>query len=151
MRGLDGGRVNISTCSVGAAQASLNHLRDYTRVRKQFGKEISSFQVPQFRMAEFATRLVAARQMVRLAATQIDSNDPEKSTYCAMTKLFCTDTAFEICNGALQLFGGYGYTQEYPIERFMRDCRAHQIIEGTNEIMHVIIARRFLDDKSFFA
>lgn len=146
MKGLDGGRINIATCSIGAAQACLNHTQQYLHERKQFGQSLAQFQALQFKLADMVTELVAARQMVRLAASKLDGNDPEKTTYCAMAKRFATDVGFEVCNNALQLHGGYGYIKEYPIERFMRDARVHQILEGTNEIMRMITARRVLEE-----
>ncbi|MBI3100108.1 MAG: acyl-CoA dehydrogenase family protein [Burkholderiales bacterium] len=145
MKGLDGGRINIATCSVGAAQGALGHAQQYMQDRKQFGKPIASFQALQFKLADMATELVAARQMVRLAASKLDAGAPDASTYCAMAKRFATDAGFNVCNEALQLHGGYGYIREYPLERLLRDARVHQILEGTNEIMRVIIARRMLD------
>ena len=145
MKGLDGGRINIASCSVGAAQATLDLAQVYVQERRQFGKPIAAFQALQFKLADMATELVAARQMVRLAASKLDRDDPDKTTYCAMAKRFATDIGFQICNEALQLHGGYGYLREYPIERFFRDARVHQILEGTNEIMRVIIARRILE------
>ncbi|XDF33342.1 acyl-CoA dehydrogenase family protein [Paracidovorax avenae] len=145
MKGLDGGRINIATCSVGAAQGALNAARQYMQDRKQFGKAIASFQALQFKLADMATELVAARQMVRLAASKLDAGARDASTYCAMAKRFATDAGFAVVNEALQLHGGYGYIREYPLERLLRDARVHQILEGTNEIMRVIIARRMLD------
>ncbi|MFP5414895.1 MAG: acyl-CoA dehydrogenase family protein [Gammaproteobacteria bacterium] len=145
MKGLDGGRINIASCSVGAAQATLDLAQTYVQERRQFGKPIAAFQALQFKLADMATELVAARQMVRLAASKLDRDDADKTTYCAMAKRFATDIGFQICNEALQLHGGYGYLREYPIERFFRDARVHQILEGTNEIMRVIIARRILE------
>lgn len=146
MRGLDGGRINIAACSLGAAQATLDHTQRYLRERKQFGKPLADLQALQFKLADMLTNLVAARQMVHLAASALDANHPEKTVYCAMAKRFATDAGFDICNTALQLHGGYGYLREYPIERFVRDSRVHQILEGTNEIMRVIISRRLLED-----
>lgn len=146
MKGLDGGRVNIATCSIGAAQATLTLAQNYMHERKQFGKPLAAFQALQFKLADMLTDLVAARQMVRLAAAYIDSDHPEKTVYCAMAKRFATDVGFQVCNDALQLHGGYGYIREYPIERFFRDARVHQILEGTNEIMRLIIGRRILDE-----
>ncbi|KFZ31684.1 acyl-CoA dehydrogenase [Pseudidiomarina salinarum] len=146
MMGLDGGRINIAVCSVGTAQAALNTARDYLLEREQFGKQIGQFQALEFKLADMATELVAARQMVRLAAFKVDSNDPDKTTYCAMAKRFATDVGFQVCNEALQIHGGYGYIKEYPLERHVRDVRVHQILEGTNEIMRVIIGRRLLAD-----
>ncbi|WP_287878989.1 acyl-CoA dehydrogenase family protein [Acidovorax sp.] len=145
MKGLDGGRINIATCSVGAAQGALNAAQQYLHDRKQFGKPIASFQALQFKLADMATELVAARQMVRLAAAKLDAGARDASTYCAMAKRFATDAGFNVVNEALQLHGGYGYIREYPLERLLRDARVHQILEGTNEIMRVIIARRMLD------
>ncbi|MGV6807013.1 MAG: acyl-CoA dehydrogenase family protein [bacterium] len=144
MMGLDGGRINIATCSIGAAQACLSIARQYMLDRQQFGRPIAQFQALQFRLADMATELVAARQMVRMAASKIDNNDPDKAVYCAMAKRFATDKGFDICNDALQLHGGYGYLKEYPIERYLRDARVHQILEGTNEVMRVITSRRIL-------
>lgn len=144
MEGLDGGRINIATCSVGTAQAALEAATAYVKERKQFNQAIADFQITQFKLADMATELVAARQMVRLAAFKLDSGDSDATTYCAMAKRFATDVCFNICNEALQLHGGYGYIREYPMERFVRDCRVHQILEGTNEIMRVIVSRRLL-------
>ena len=146
MKGLDGGRINIAACSIGAAQTTLKHAQQYVQERKQFGKPIAGFQALQFKLADMVTELVAARQMIRLAASKLDADDPDKSTYCAMAKRLATDIGFQVCNEALQLHGGYGYLREYPIERFLRDTRVHQILEGTNEIMRVIIARRILEE-----
>lgn len=150
MQGLDGGRINIAATAIGTAQAALATTLDYTQQREQFGQAISKFQVSQFKLADMATELVAGRQMVRLAAVKLDNDDPEKTTYCAMAKRFATDAAFNICNEALQLHGGYGYIKEYPLERHVRDTRVHQILEGTNEIMRVIIARRLLAAGAIF-
>ncbi|WDE07486.1 acyl-CoA dehydrogenase family protein [Thalassomonas viridans] len=144
MKGLDGGRINIATCSVGTAQQALNSAMTYMKEREQFGKPIAGFQGLQFKLADMATELVAARQLVRLAAFKLDNNDPEKTAYCAMAKRFATDIGFKVCDAALQIHGGYGYIKEYPLERHFRDVRVHQILEGTNEIMRVIIARRLL-------
>ena len=145
MKGLDGGRINIATCSVGAAQGALAHAQRYLQERKQFGKTLASFQALQFKLADMATQLVAARQMVRLAASKLDAAAPDATTYCAMAKRFATDTCFDVINDALQLHGGYGYLRDFPLERLLRDARVHQILEGTNEIMRVIIGRRMLD------
>lgn len=144
MEGLDGGRINIATCSVGTAQQALVEATAYVQERQQFNQSIAEFQATQFRLADLQTELVAARTMVRLAAFKLDANDPQATTYCAMAKRFATDAGFDVCNQALQLFGGYGYIREYPMERFVRDTRVHQILEGTNEVMRVIIARRML-------
>lgn len=145
MKGLDGGRVNIATCSVGAAQGALDAARGYLHDRKQFGQPLAGFQALQFKFADMATELVAARQMVRLAASKLDAGHPDAGTYCAMAKRFATDAGFQVCNDALQLHGGYGYLAEFPLERLVRDTRVHQILEGTNEIMRVIVARKVLD------
>lgn len=144
MKGLDGGRINIAACSIGTAQAALNRARNYMLEREQFGAPLASFQVLQFKLADMVTELVAARQLVRLAAFKIDQDDPGASVYSAMAKRFATDAGFEICNQALQIHGGYGYMREYPLERYIRDTRVHQILEGTNEIMRLIIARKLL-------
>ena len=144
MEGLDGGRINIATCSIGTAQHALNQAVSYAQERKQFDQAIAEFQATQFRLADMQTELVAARQMVRLAAFKLDSGDSQATTYCAMAKRFATDVGFSVCNDALQVFGGYGYIKEYPMERMVRDTRVHQILEGTNEVMRVIIARRML-------
>ncbi|WP_298440557.1 acyl-CoA dehydrogenase family protein [uncultured Ferrimonas sp.] len=148
MKGLDGGRLNIAACSLGTAQAALERATEYMQERNQFGKPLAAFQALQFKLADMATELVAARQMVRLAAFKLDSGDAEASAYCAMAKRFATDVGFTVCNEALQLHGGYGYIREYPLERHVRDVRVHQILEGTNEIMRVIIARRLLDENA---
>ncbi|MEE4192620.1 MAG: acyl-CoA dehydrogenase family protein [Halieaceae bacterium] len=144
MEGLDGGRINIATCSVGTAQQALEEAVAYVQERKQFNTTIADFQATQFKLADMATDLVAARQMIRLAAWKLDNKDSQATTYCAMAKRFATDVGFEVCNDALQLYGGYGYIKEYPMERHVRDTRVHQILEGTNEIMRVIISRRLL-------
>ncbi|WP_397380701.1 acyl-CoA dehydrogenase family protein [Pseudomonas sp.] len=145
MKGLDGGRINIASCSLGAAQAALEQSLRYVEERKQFGKALSTFQALQFKLADMLTDLTASRQMVRLAAHKLDQGHGEASLYCAMAKRFATDHCFTVCNEALQLHGGYGYLNDYPLERWVRDSRVHQILEGTNEIMRVIIARRLLD------
>jgi alkylation response protein AidB-like acyl-CoA dehydrogenase len=144
MEGLDGGRINIATCSIGTAQQALEEAVSYVQERKQFNTAIADFQATQFKLADMLTELVAARQMVRLAASKLDNGDPQATTYCAMAKRFATDVGFNVCNDALQLFGGYGYIREYPMERHVRDTRVHQILEGTNEIMRVIVSRRLL-------
>ncbi len=145
MKGLDGGRINIASCSLGAAQAALEQSLRYVEERKQFGKPLADFQSLQFKLADMLTDLTASRQMVRLAAHKLDRQHREASLYCAMAKRFATDHCFNLCNEALQLHGGYGYLNDYPLERWVRDSRVHQILEGTNEIMRVIIARRLLD------
>ena len=141
MAGLDGGRINIGACSLGAAKACLTTAREYVAGRKQFGNAIGNFQATQFKLADMATDLAAARLMIRQAASMLDAKHAEATMYCAMAKRFATDAGFAICNEALQLHGGYGYLKDYPVERYLRDARVHQILEGTNEIMRVIIAR----------
>ena len=148
MKGLDGGRINIATCSIGTAQQALNTARDYMHERQQFGKPLAAFQALQFKLADMATELVAARQLVRLAAFKLDERDPQATAYCAMAKRFATDVGFTVCNEALQIHGGYGYIKEYPLERHVRDVRVHQILEGTNEIMRLIISRSVLQEGS---
>ena len=144
MQGLDGGRINIATCSIGTAQSALEEAQKYMNQREQFGKKISEFQAMQFKIADMVTELIAARTMTRLAASKVDKNDSEATIYSAMAKRFATDVGFNVCNEALQIFGGYGYIQEYPLERYVRDVRVHQILEGTNEIMKMIIGRRMI-------
>ena len=146
MKGIDGGRINIATCSVGTAQAALTAAQQYMNQRRQFGKNLAEFQALQFKLADMVTELVAARQMVRLAASKLDNAHTDKTVYCAMAKRLATDLCFRVCNEALQIHGGYGYIREYPLERHVRDLRVHQILEGTNEIMRVIIARRILEE-----
>lgn len=146
MEGLDGGRINIATCSVGTAQRAIQDATGYVKERKQFDTAIADFQATQFKLADMLTELVAARQMIRLAASKLDNKDPQATTYCAMAKRFATDAGFTVCNDALQLLGGYGYIKEYPMERYVRDTRVHQILEGTNEIMRVIVGRKVLMD-----
>ena len=146
MKGLDGGRINIAVCSVGTAQAALSRAQAYMKERTQFGRELAQFQALQFKLADMLTELVAARQMVRLAAWKLDQESPDATAYCAMAKRFATDVGFNVANDALQLHGGYGYIREYPLERHVRDTRVHQILEGTNEIMRLIVARAILKD-----
>jgi hypothetical protein len=141
MMGLDGGRINIGACSVGTARAALDEAKIYTHDRKQFGRPISEFQATQFKLADMATNLEAARLMIRNAAAALDRRDPRATMLCAMAKRFASDASFEIANDALQLHGGYGYLKDFPAERHLRDLRVHQILEGTNEIMRVIVAR----------
>jgi alkylation response protein AidB-like acyl-CoA dehydrogenase len=128
------------------AQRAIQDATAYVQERKQFDTAIAEFQNTQFRLADMLTELVAARQMIRLAASKLDNNDPQATTYCAMAKRFATDVGFTVCNDALQLLGGYGYIKEYPMERYVRDTRVHQILEGTNEIMRVIVGRKLLMD-----
>ncbi|WP_297932834.1 isobutyryl-CoA dehydrogenase [uncultured Brevundimonas sp.] len=141
MAGLDGGRLNIAACSLGGARLALETAQEYVTTRKQFGQSIGQFQALQFRLADMATDLEAARLMVLRGAWAIDNNHPEKTKWCAMAKRLATDACFQIADEALQLHGGYGYLKDYPLERIVRDLRVHRILEGTNEIMRVIIAR----------
>jgi Acyl-CoA dehydrogenases len=145
MKGLDGGRINIAACSVGAAQGAYEVARQYMQERQQFGRPIATFQALQFKLADMLTHIVASRQMVRLAASMLDAGHPQASVYCAMAKRLATDLGFQVCLDAQQLHGGYGYLKDYPLERLVRDTRVHQILEGTNEIMRVIIARQILE------
>ena len=144
MMGLDGGRLNIGACSLGGARACCEAARDYMLERRQFGQRLADFQALQFKFADMATELDAARLMLRRAAASLDKGDPDATLHCAMAKRLATDTGFQVCNKALQLHGGYGYLKDFGIERYLRDVRVHQILEGTNEIMRVIIARRLL-------
>jgi alkylation response protein AidB-like acyl-CoA dehydrogenase len=146
MKGLDGGRLNIGACSLGGARACLDHARNYMVERKQFGRPLADFQALQFKLADMATDLEASRLMLHRAAWALDRKAPDATMLCAMAKRFVTDAGFAIVNDALQLHGGYGYIKEYPIERYLRDLRVHQILEGTNEIMRVVIARVLLAD-----
>ena len=144
MMGLDGGRLNIAACSLGGARLALETAQDYVASRKQFGKPIGDFQNTQFKLADMATQLEAARLMVLRGAWAIDTNYPEKTKWCAMAKRLATDACFQIADEALQLHGGYGYLKDYPLERIVRDLRVHRILEGTNEIMRVITAREMM-------
>jgi alkylation response protein AidB-like acyl-CoA dehydrogenase len=144
MMGLDGGRLNIGACSVGGARACLEAARDYLLERRQFGQRLADFQALQFRLADMATELEASRLMLWRAAASLDAAAPDATLHCAMAKRLATDAGFHVANEALQLHGGYGYLKDFPIERYLRDVRVHQILEGTNEIMRVIIARRLL-------
>jgi alkylation response protein AidB-like acyl-CoA dehydrogenase len=141
MAGLDGGRINIASCSLGGAGLALDTAKTHLETRNQFGNPLKDFQGLQWRLADMATDLEAARLMVRRAANALDNRDPQATKYCAMAKRLATDTGFEVANQALQLHGGYGYLQDFPLERIVRDLRVHQILEGTNEIMRVITAR----------
>jgi len=141
MMGLDGGRINIGACSVGTARAALDEAKAYVSERKQFGRAIAEFQATQFRLADMATELEAARLMIRNAADALDKKQPRATMLCAMAKRYASDLGFKIANDALQLHGGYGYLKDFPAERHVRDLRVHQILEGTNEIMRVIVAR----------
>jgi alkylation response protein AidB-like acyl-CoA dehydrogenase len=144
MAGLDGGRLNIAACSIGGAQFCLDRTVDYMRERKQFGSRLSDFQALRFRIADYATEIEAARLMVRRAATALSKGEPGATRLAAMAKRIATDAGFEAVNGCLQLHGGYGYLRDHPIERVLRDVRVHQILEGTNEVMRLIISRDLL-------
>ena len=141
MMGLDGGRLNIAACSLGGARLALETAQAYVTTRKQFGKALNEFQNVQFKLADMATQLDAARLMVLRGAWALDTGHPEKTKWCAMAKRMATDAGFEVADEALQLHGGYGYLRDYPLERIVRDLRVHRILEGTNEIMRVITAR----------
>tara|TARA_R110002110_G_scaffold71027_6_gene190033 strand:- start:8799 stop:9938 length:1140 start_codon:yes stop_codon:yes gene_type:complete len=144
MMGLDGGRLNIGACSLGTARAALLQAKTYLGEREQFGKKLAQFQALQFKLADMATELEAARLMIYQAAAKVDAKTPDATMYAAMAKRFATDAGFNIINDALQIHGGYGYLKDFPLERHLRDARVHQILEGTNEIMRVIIARELL-------
>ncbi|WP_397577239.1 acyl-CoA dehydrogenase family protein [Sphingorhabdus sp.] len=144
MMGLDGGRLNIGACSLGGAQRCLDETIAYTKERQQFGQPIADFQNTQFMLADMATDLEAARALLYIAAAKVTANAPDKSRFSAMAKRLSTDSGSEIVNKALQLFGGYGYLRDYPIERFWRDLRVHSILEGTNQVMRMIIGRDLL-------
>ena len=141
MMGLDGGRLNIGACSLGGAQRCLDEAVKYTKERQQFGQPVAEFQNTQFMLADMATDLEAARALLYIAAAKVTANAPDKSRFSAMAKRLATDTGSKVANDALQLFGGYGYLQDYPIERFWRDLRVHSILEGTNQVMRMIIGR----------
>jgi alkylation response protein AidB-like acyl-CoA dehydrogenase len=144
MSGLDGGRLNIGACSLGGAQRCLDEAISYTRERRQFGQRVADFQATQFTLADMETELQAARTLLYAAAAKVTAGAPDKTKFAAMAKRFATDTGSAVVDRALQLHGGYGYLQDYPVERFFRDLRVHRILEGTNEIMRVIIARELL-------
>ena len=144
MAGLDGGRLNIAACSLGGMQEALDKALAYTKERKQFGQAIADFQATQFKLADMETETQAARVMLYNAAQELDAKTPQATRWCAMAKRFVTDTGFKVANDALQLHGGYGYLSDYGVERIVRDLRVHQILEGTNEVMRVIISRDML-------
>ena len=144
MAGLDGGRLNIGACSLGGAQRCLDESIAYTKDRQQFGQPIADFQNTQFMLADMATDLEAARALLYLAAGKVTSNAPDKSRFSAMAKRLATDSGSHVVDQALQLFGGYGYLKDYPIERFWRDLRVHSILEGTNQVMRMIVGRDLL-------
>jgi alkylation response protein AidB-like acyl-CoA dehydrogenase len=141
MMGLDGGRLNIGACSLGGAQRCLDEAVEYTKGRHQFGKAIADFQNTQFMLADMETELQAARQLLYVAAVKVTANAPDKTKFAAMAKRLATDTGSSVVDRALQLHGGYGYLQDYPIERFWRDLRVHSILEGTNQVMRMIVGR----------
>ncbi len=144
MKGLDGGRLNIGACSLGGARGAMAAASSYIRERKQFGRAIAEFQASQFKLADMATQLEAARLLLHKAAAALQAGDREATMLCAMAKRLATDTGFAVCDEALQLHGGYGYIRDYPVERILRDLRVHRILEGTNEIMRVIVGRHLL-------
>jgi hypothetical protein len=146
MKGLDGGRINIAACSLGGARAAMDHATGYMKERKQFGRALADFQALQFKLADMAVDLEASRLMVHQAAAKLDAKAADATRACAMAKRFATDACSDIVNDALQLHGGYGYLRDFPIERFLRDLRVHQILEGTNEIMRLIVSRQMLKD-----
>lgn len=141
MAGLDGGRLSIGACSVGAAQACFEIALAYVQERRQFGKRIADFQTTQFKLADMAGKIVSSRNLLRSAARMLDEGHQAAITHCALAKKVCTDSGFEVCNDALQLLGGYGYLRDYDVERYVRGCRVHSIVEGTNEIMRFIVGR----------
>ncbi len=144
MKGLDGGRLNIAACALGGAQDALDRALAYVKERKQFGKAIAEFQNTQFVLADMETELAAARALLHQAAAKLDAKTPDATKYCAMAKRFVTDAAFKVADQALQLHGGYGYLADYEVERIVRDLRVHRILEGTNEVMRVIISRELM-------
>lgn len=146
MKGLNGGRINVASCSLGAAHASIVLARDYLKVRKQFGEPLANSQYLQFQLAEMAARLVASRLMIRTAATALQEEREDAVVLCAMAKLFATDACFAICNQALQMHGGYGYLKDYAVQQYVRDSRVHQILEGSNEVMRILISRSLLQE-----
>lgn len=148
MKGLNGGRINIAVCSVGAGQSAVEYCQKYMKEREQFGKSLSKFQALRFKIADMATEVTASRYMVRLAAFKLDESSSQAPSYCAMAKRLATDLCFKVCNEAIQIYGGYGYIKDYPVERLMRDVRVHQILEGTNEIMRLILSRSILEENS---
>lgn len=146
MRALDGGRINIAACSIGGAQRALDDTVDYLKGRKAFGKPLAENQALQFQLADLATKLSASRMMVRDAAVKLDQNHKDKTISAAMAKLFACDASFELVDQCLQMHGGYGYLKDYPIERILRDIRVHRILEGTDAVMRLIIARQLFND-----
>ncbi|KAF6277576.1 acyl-CoA dehydrogenase family member 8 [Rhinolophus ferrumequinum] len=146
MKGLNGGRINVASCSLGAAHASVILTRDHLNVRKQFGEPLASKQYLQFKLADMATRLVASRLLIRSAAMALQEEREDAVALCSMAKLFATDECFAICNQALQMHGGYGYLKDYAVQQYVRDSRVHQILEGSNEVMRMLISRSLLQE-----
>ncbi|ETN81750.1 acyl-CoA dehydrogenase protein [Necator americanus] len=149
MESLNGGRVNIASCSLGAAQQSLDLAIAHLKVRKQFGKRLADFQWNQFKLAELATKLHTSRLIVRDATRHLDANNIHKASLCAMAKFHATENCSQVVNQALQMFGGYGFLKDYPLQQYLRDIRVHEILEGTNEIMRLIIGRDLLSNETF--
>uniref|UniRef100_A0A914KZM9 Uncharacterized protein n=1 Tax=Meloidogyne incognita TaxID=6306 RepID=A0A914KZM9_MELIC len=149
MEGLNGGRINIAACSLGAAQMSLDLAISHTKIREAFGKTISQFQWTQFKLAEMAVKLVTSRLLLREACLHVENDTTNASSYSAMAKMYITDEAFNVVNQAVQMYGGYGMLKDYPLQQYLRDCRVHQIIEGTNEIMRLVVARNLLSNEIF--
>ncbi|QCO57973.1 acyl-CoA dehydrogenase (plasmid) [Pseudorhodobacter turbinis] len=148
MAGLDGGRLNIAACALGGAQSALDATMTYMAERKAFGRSIDQFQALQFRLADMEVKLQTARVFLRHAAAKYDAKAPDASKFCAMAKLYVTDVCFDVANSCLQMHGGYGYLADYGIEKIVRDLRVHQILEGTNEVMRMIISRQMLTDRA---
>jgi isobutyryl-CoA dehydrogenase len=146
MQGLNGGRVNVASCSLGAAQASLEAAIGYQKTRKQFGRPLVDFQWNQFKLAEMATKVVASRFLIRKAAETLQNKQPETVALCSLAKLHATESCFEVVNQALQMFGGYGYLRDYPVQQYLRDIRVHMILEGTSEVMRMLIARDIIPE-----
>lgn len=146
MKGLNGGRINVASCSLGAAHASVVLTQEHLKVRKQFGAPLAKNQYLQFQLADMATKLVASRLMIRTAAVALQEEREEAVALCSMAKLFVTEECFTICNQALQMHGGYGYLKDYAVQQYMRDSRVHQILEGSNEVMRMLISRSLLQD-----
>lgn len=146
MKGLNGGRINVASCSLGAAHASVVLTRDYLSVRKQFGEPLANNQYLQFKLADMATRLVASRLIIRNAAVALQEEREDAVALCSMAKLFATDECFAICNQALQMHGGYGYLKDYAVQQYVRDSRVHQILEGSNEVMRMLISRSLFEE-----
>ena len=145
LKGLDGGRINIGSCSLGGAALAFDQTVKYVQDRKQFGKSISQFQNTQFKLSELASDLTASRLLIRKAAISIDENNEQKTLFSAMAKYYSTEKCFDLVNQCLQLHGGYGYLKDYAVERVFRDLRVHMILEGTNEIMKMIISRNIIE------